>query len=213
MKKKLLLLITSLALFLTSCITIEETYTFKEDGSGASSFTIDMSGIKRTMDALGAGAENPHLDKLKAMDFATYKQTITNIEGITNINTGIDKDNYIFSLTYDFVDQSSLNTVLNTILETEEQTYFKHKKKNRCFKVEHPLPVTFKKSLKDINSKYISGFLKKINYKMVMNFEQKVKRVKTKAYSSHTDNQVIVESNLSELLDNPDLLKARIRVK
>ena len=52
-----LLLLAILSLFLTSCITIQETMHFNEDGSGDFSISIDMGEMIMAMDEFGAMGE------------------------------------------------------------------------------------------------------------------------------------------------------------
>ena len=104
----------SLVLVLQGCITIEENYTFKKDGSGAMEYVVDMSELADLMNGLpGAKDKNEGMGKLDLIENLTRLQAIT---GISKVKVAKEKDGFIQRLSFRFTDVTALNGALNEII-------------------------------------------------------------------------------------------------
>lgn len=118
MKKLFFLLVTSCALLFTGCITIEENYTFKKNGSGSMQYVMDMSEL---MSQLGAmmdlsqmeGGANPLGEKAS---FTKIGEKLKGIKGISGIKVEEDNKKYIYKIGFKFKNLQALNDALNKII-------------------------------------------------------------------------------------------------
>ncbi|MCB0770999.1 MAG: hypothetical protein KDC00_11420 [Flavobacteriales bacterium] len=118
-----------LLLSFTGCITIEENYTFKKDGSGTLEYVVDMSEIGDMMeafeDASDDGASAGEGD-MGAMDMNDEVVALKAIPGIKKVKVN-DKKKYVQRLSFSFADLKALNQALNVLLSDstgEQHTFF-----------------------------------------------------------------------------------------
>jgi hypothetical protein len=210
--KKYILHFLTIASILSGCINIEETYTFKEDGSGSCTFKIDMSELKQQMDRT-SDKKNTQQAALQAINLETEKTNITAINGISNVVTKTEKSLYIFELSYDFSTVEALNTATNVVLESERQSYFVFKGKNVSFN--HPLPQQFIDASNAVENENIKTLFEKVSYQIVLKFERPIKKLTSEAkiILSEDKKQVVIKSNFSELLKTPTQMNAAIKLK
>ena len=110
--KKLGLAIMAIGL-LQSCLTIEENYTFKKDGSGSMEYVIDMSELGEMMkDFDDSDGKIKNEQKSNIDSFATV---LSSMDGIQNIKT--DDQEWIQKISFDFKDINILNKALAVITE------------------------------------------------------------------------------------------------
>jgi len=113
-------IITLLALLVafTGCITIEENYTFKKDGSGTMEYVVDMSEIGDMMKAFedmdkSGDAKDP--GDMGTMDMKEKMAVLKNVPGIKKVKV-IDKEKYVQRLKFAFADITALNAALNQLM-------------------------------------------------------------------------------------------------
>jgi len=111
----------------TGCITIEENYTFKKDGSGTMEYVVDMSQIGEMMKAFESmgdekGKKSEGLDQL---DLKEEVLALKGIPGIKKVKVNA-KDEYVQKVSFAFADVNALNAALNVLLKdtTELQHTF-----------------------------------------------------------------------------------------
>ncbi len=114
----------SLVLLATGCLTIEENYTFRKDGSGTMEYVVDMSEMAEMMKSFGdkKGKPNPiesgsaeKLVQLKALD------------GVKKVKLKREKDGYVERISFAFADVAALNRALNVLMPDStgvQQTFF-----------------------------------------------------------------------------------------
>ena len=211
--KHILLLIIFSSLLLTSCITIEETYSFKEDGSGKGYISINMSQMKAIMESMGGLLDEEKISTLNAINFDSHKNTLSTINGISDINSKIDQEHYRFELTYNFTNQEALNQVLNTIFESKNLIFFNKKKK--LVTLTHPLPHLITQQLKDMESQQMINLLESVTYSIAIEFLRPVKKVSTTAKNTISEDKqtLTLMSNLQELVKSPDNFNTTIKLK
>ena len=110
----------SLLLVLQGCITIEENYTFKKDGSGAMEYVVDMSELADLMKGLpGAKDKGDGMGKLDLIENIAKLKAIT---GISKVKVKKEKDGFIQRLSFRFTDVAALNGALNEIISDSTGT-------------------------------------------------------------------------------------------
>lgn len=123
--KRTLFLVAALALGLTGCITIEENYTFKKNGSGTMTYVIDMSEMGSMLASLGDGekkeGEGADDGEMGNMDMGNHADALKSISGITKVKMD-KKDKWIQKLTFNFTDLAALNRALNQLMPDSNGT-------------------------------------------------------------------------------------------
>lgn len=103
------------ALFLLQgCLTIEENYVFKKDGSGSMEYVVDMSEMADLLKDLpgdgskkGLGPDNADMDAQLAQ--------LGSLPGIKKVKLKKEKDGFIQRMSFRFADIGALNAALNTL--------------------------------------------------------------------------------------------------
>jgi len=105
----------TLLLVLQGCLTIEENYIFKKDGSGAMEYVVDMSemaemlkGIPGTKDAKDEGPGK--------MDLEEQLAKLKALPGIRKVKLKKEKDGFVQRMSFQFADVGSLNGALNELM-------------------------------------------------------------------------------------------------
>jgi hypothetical protein len=112
-----LALFAVLALF-TGCITIEENYTFKKDGSGTMEYVVDMSQVGEMMKAfedMDKGAKKKD-DEMGGLDLKDEMAALKAIPGIKKVKVN-DKVKFVQKLSFAFADVNALNSALNVLMQ------------------------------------------------------------------------------------------------
>ena len=123
-----LLAFLSAVVLLSGCLTIEENYTFKKDGSGTLEYVVDMSAMMEMMKGFEAMADKK--DKKDEgpgnMDMAEDMVKLKQIPGIKKVKVKKEKDGYVQRLSFRFADLAALNKALNTLMpdSTGNETAF-----------------------------------------------------------------------------------------
>lgn len=115
MLKKLILTI-SLLFTLTGCLTIEENYTFKKNGSGSMEYVVDMSELGemiKGLDALSEDKDKPK-DDLGMLDLKDNIEQLSTIPGISKVK--LQKAEWVQRISFRFNDLNALNSALNVLL-------------------------------------------------------------------------------------------------
>jgi hypothetical protein len=114
-------------LLLPGCLTIEENYTFKKDGSGSMEYVVDMSEIGELMKGLHGNEKGSKDDGLGRMDLGEVKERLGAIPGISKVSVKKEKDGFVQRLRFRFKDLSALNAAMNRIMPDSaggEQEFF-----------------------------------------------------------------------------------------
>jgi hypothetical protein len=115
MRKKLILALGVL-FTLTGCLTIEENYTFKKNGSGSMEYVVDMSELGemvKGLDALSEDKDKPK-DDLGMLDLKDNIEQLSTIPGISKVK--LQKQEWVQRISFRFNDLNALNSALNVLL-------------------------------------------------------------------------------------------------
>ncbi|MFK7933914.1 MAG: hypothetical protein AB8G22_10410 [Saprospiraceae bacterium] len=117
-----LILFTLLLCLCSSCFEIKEKVAMNKDGSGKLVLTLDISESAPTLKtyletAKMTGQNVPTTDNINAMLSAIEKH-FENGEGMSNVETVRDFDNYVFAVKGDFTNIKALNTVMAQVTQS-----------------------------------------------------------------------------------------------
>lgn len=108
----------ALAVAVTSCLTFEEQYVFKRNGSGTMKYLIDMSEMKAMLEMREGGMTD---EQLSDLSFAEAVPQLAAIPGISAVEAIEDREALRFGVTYAFDGITSLNAALNLLLNSGEE--------------------------------------------------------------------------------------------
>lgn len=109
-------LVLLLPVLFVSCLTIEENYRFKKDGSGELEYVVDMSALGellKSLEALGDGKKEQSAEG--PMDLKSDMDRLKKIPGISKVKLNT-KEKYVQKLSFRFKDLSALNAALNELM-------------------------------------------------------------------------------------------------
>ena len=135
MKTRLLLLFTSVLLFLSSCIEIIDDVQMNNDGSGTFKYTINLSASKVKINSILAldsldGQKVPSRTEITDRISAISKKLEVK-SGISNVNIDVNMIDYVFKLQCDFSSISALQNAIKEIENGEVTDYDSFIKKHR----------------------------------------------------------------------------------
>src|SRR5690606_20840118 len=94
-RSHLLLLGLALAVVLSGCLTIEEHYTFKKNGSGTMEYVVDMSELGELIsafDAFDTTGENATQGQMSTLDMDEEVEALKAISGIKKVKLTREKE-------------------------------------------------------------------------------------------------------------------------
>lgn len=112
----------TLVLLLQGCITIEENYTFKKDGSGAMEYVVDMSELADLMNGLPGAKDKDKSEGMGKLDLIENLAKLKAISGISKVKVKKEKDGFIQRLSFRFTNVTALNGALNEIIKDSTGT-------------------------------------------------------------------------------------------
>jgi len=132
-----ILLIFVAALSLQSCFEIREVVTFREDGSGSFSLSIDLSQVKQMLKGFGQQEELEDGSPFQNMESEYHKtrEKLEDVDGITNMRFISENDGYVITTGFDFSDVTALNNGMDVVYENETEfeavpEYYRFKRRN-----------------------------------------------------------------------------------
>jgi hypothetical protein len=212
----------AIALATTSCLTIEELYTFNKDGSGQMELAFDLKQLAMFVE------EGPQRDSLFMMSamFDEMTPQLEEIDGITRVETFEDRENMRIGMRYQFSDMAALNSALNNVLILEGQDGHAFFTQDKDVLTRHAVPANQGISLVDAvaqsfmsegadpeEAKMVLGIMK---YQTRYAFPDRLKVVYAKAeteVSEEEREQVTLMATFEELISDRDQLDASFVLK
>lgn len=102
----------------TGCLTIEENYVFKKDGSGALEYVVDLSEMGELMKSFeDADKDNKEsgMGEFGTMDMSDEVAKLKTIPGIMKVKVN-DKKEWVQRVSFSFKDLTALNAALNVLM-------------------------------------------------------------------------------------------------
>ncbi|PIY09106.1 MAG: hypothetical protein COZ18_08835 [Flexibacter sp. CG_4_10_14_3_um_filter_32_15] len=119
-----LLIVSILAISLTSCFDLKEEVTINNDGSGSFIQTIDMGNnpmIQMALNMQSDSAKDAN-NRMNKMD-STMEETktkLSQVKGISNVKIATSTEGLKYTIMYDFADVDALNRAINATKEEKE---------------------------------------------------------------------------------------------
>lgn len=124
--KNLPWMMTVLVLLLQGCLTIEEHYVFKKDGSGTLEYVFDASEMGEMLKGFPGSKDDK--DGMKENDLSDKIGALKAIPGITKVKHKKEDDGWVQRMSLRFANINALNAALNELdadSTSADHTYFK----------------------------------------------------------------------------------------
>lgn len=191
-------------LLLTSCFEITERIKHHDDQSGEYTLMIDFSkSWFKTKSAIWLeevdGVKIPNEQEITAK-LSDFKEKALKIDGISNVTTKTDFQNYVFIIKLNYANLKALNAVVNTINNQRDQIHFSASDKTFERIASYPVPEKVvndpkkKKDLEEANIIAIYSFDKDIV--AVDNLNSKISKNKKTVFLKQSMYSVFKKSTL-----------------
>lgn len=198
-------------LLLTSCFEITERIKHHDDQSGEYTLMVDFSkSWFKTKSAIfleevdGVKIPNEQEISKKLEDF---KIKALKIEGITNVTTKTDFENYVFIIKLNYANVKALNAVVNTINNQSDQIHFTSSVKNFERIASYPIP---EKLIKDPKKK---KDLEEANIIAIYTFDKNVQSVQNpNSVISQNKKTVFLKQSMYSVLKKSALMNNTIQL-
>jgi hypothetical protein len=102
--------------FLTGCLTIEENYTFKRNGSGSMEYVVDMSEVGELLKTIGEmGEGGGGASDMGSLDMNDEMNALRKLPGISRVKLD-GKKKWVQRLSFRFANVEALNSALNILM-------------------------------------------------------------------------------------------------
>lgn len=211
-----------MVLLLSGCLTIEENYTFKKDGSGTMEYVIDMSALQDMMKSLDqmdkskSKAQDPDESSPTAMGMEARATQLKAIEGIKKVKLKKEQDGYIQRMSFAFNDLASLNKALNVLMPDStgvQQTFF-HWEGNTLVRTNNRHAEEMAGDAgTDQDTTDLSDVLQSMKYKYSFQFKQNIDSTELAtgmAKESPNARTILLNTDWSVIMKDPNALDLRI---
>ena len=204
--------VVALIVLASGCLTIEENYTFKKNGSGTMEYVVDMSemaemmkGIPGVKDKGGPMAEVPDdkVNQLKALD------------GIKKVKRKYTDHGFVSKVSFAFADIHALNRALNVLMpdSTDAQQTFFRWEGNTLVRTNNRYAEAMGKDMTEGDTTDLTEVLKAMHYKYSFKFADGVKDVQLAdgmAKESPDTKKLQLATDWSVIMKDPRALDLRI---
>lgn len=215
----LFLLLISLFLF-TGCFEFVEEISFNKDGSGAATFTINLSKSKTKIASIMLldsvnGYKIPSKNTIK-QKIKKIVEKIKATKGIDNVKSTLDFDEFIVAVSCDFDTVESLNSVLlafsskKQALSIKKHKHFTYDKVNKIFVRSHHFNIgrEFQKTKTKDRKVFESA-----TYTGVYRFESSVKScANQQSKISKNKKAVMLRVKAQDIITNKQTIKNKIKL-
>lgn len=216
--------ILPLLMLATGCLTIEENYTFKKDGSGTMEYVVDMSAVAelmKSMEDMGGKDKEKSDDGLGAMDMKDDAGKLSNIPGIKKVKVKREKDGYVQRLSFKFKDIDALNAALNVLMpdSTGKQTRFFTWEGNTLVRTNNRHATELGGDMAEDegnDSLNMNGMLQSMQYKYSFAFADEVADTQVREgmlKETPSTKKVLLNTDWSVIMKDPQVLDLRIALK
>jgi hypothetical protein len=169
---------------LSGCLTIEENYTFKKDGSGSMEYVVDMSGMKNMADMLGDKKAKKSSGKEEGDGPITGSDakiaSLKKLEGIKKVKLKSEQDGFVQRISFDFKNVDALNQALNVLMPDStgaQQTFFRWDG-TTLVRTNNQYATGLGKEMGGQDTTGVTEVLKSMHYKYSFKFAKDVQDVK-----------------------------------
>lgn len=201
-----------MSLSLSSCIDLVEEVTIHNDLSGTYEMRLESSGFGGLMSQVGGIPDVPQIRELDQKVMQLRSQA-----GISNVKKQIRPKDLKFNISFDFVDEKSLNNALYALAEAKPNMFVKKILKIKKNKIIRPnLSPYLTRIIEDQNlSDQLPSedILNYINYKFIVNTPKDVKSVSGNRAQIQSNNTMVISSySFRELLIDKKNVQLKIRM-
>lgn len=212
--------VASMLVLLVGCITIEENYTFKKDGSGSMEYVVDLSSFAELMKSMEGMTEGKGGDDgIGEMDMKDEADELKAVKGISKVKVKKEKDGYIQRVTFRFTDVTALNNALNVLLPDSSGVPhgFFVWEGNTLVRTNngHAEEMGSDMFQEENDSLDMTGVLKSMQYKYSFTFPQAIGEVgiaEGVTRENPSTKQVKLSTDWSVIMKDPQALNLRITV-
>ena len=212
-------------LFATGCITIEEHYTFKRNGSGTMEYVVDMTEMAemmKSMDAMDKKAKGK--DKSKdndkeappAMGLEEQSKQLKGLEGVKKVKFKEESDGYLQRVAFAFKDLDALNRALNVLMPDStgvQQTFFRWEGNTLIRNSNKHAKEMVGDITSDADSSDLSSMMESMKYKYSFKFQDAIRDITLADGVKREDpkpKQVNLSTDWSVIMKDPKALDMRI---
>lgn len=197
------LLSATLVVTFSSCFEIAEEITIEKNGSGKYVNKIDASKFMEQMQMMAAldttGEMMPKLKYSLDSTFADSWTAYKKVKGISNVKIDTSKE-FVYILSLDFDNVTSLNTALGTGKGANEQNMYVWEK-GKISRKDVPLNLGDMKT-EDEQLEMYKSFMTDFKYSIVFKVPNKVKKVSNESAKTSEDKKIVtLETNMADVLD------------
>lgn len=198
-------------LLLTSCFEITERIKHHDDQSGEYTLMVDFSkSWFKTKSAMWLeevdGVKIPNEQEI-TKKLEDFKTKALKIDGITNVTTKTDFDNYVFIIKLNYANLKALNAVVNNINNQRDQIHFGGSEKNFERIASYPVP---EKVVKDPKKK---KDLEAANIIAIYTFDKDVQAVQNpNSKISQNKKTVFLKQSMYSVLKKSALMNNTIQL-
>lgn len=225
MKKVILsLFVFLLVSTFTGCIDIFETIVFADNGGGHMQQKMDMSKMAEMMESLKAMDKDKKEDKAEkeeespgatGQEMVKDWERLKEIEGITNVRIHQDTIKMIYTVDYDFANETALNKALSKKDEsTTKQKDLYSIEKSSITRSENSTMEDITESKNPETAEMIETMLSDMKYHLSITVPGKIKSVSNKKAKISDDNKTInLETTFKEMTEKTISLGMKINFK
>lgn len=198
-------------LLLTGCFEITERIKHHDDQSGEYTLMIDFSkSWFKTKSAIWLeevdGVKIPNEQEI-TQKLEDFKTKASKIDGISNVTTKTDFDNYIFIIKLNYANLKALNAVVNTINNQRDQIHFSGSVKKFERTASYPVP---EKVVKDPKKK---KDLEEASIITIYTFDKDIQSVENgNSKISKNKKTVFLKQNMYSVLKKSTLMNNTIQL-
>ncbi|GAB4426238.1 MAG: hypothetical protein OHK0039_44200 [Bacteroidia bacterium] len=213
-----------LGLMATSCLTIEESYFFRSNGSGSMTYTMDLSELKSLLAMQEEGVSE---EQFSEMSYDAAAAEIVKIGGVEAVEAFSDKDNLVFGIRFDFKNLQALNDALNILLAENEEgeeaapyhTYFTMEN-GAITRIQRPGDGSMADELfgeeDEETAQQAQAFLESMKYRLKFRFKKPVQSVYSSSdarLGGKKNREVEIETNFRAISEDASNLDATVILK
>jgi hypothetical protein len=202
---------------LSGCLTIEENYTFRKDGSGTMEYVVDMSELGKMLDGMKGMMDGK--EGGNTMDMNEEAGKLKTLEGIARVKCKEEKKGFVQRLSFRFQDVAALNRALNVLMPDsarEPQDFFRWEG-NTLVRTNNGFAAGIgAETGGDSDTANVEGVLKSMKYKYSFKFAQTVLEAGVApgmAKASPTENKLALATDFSVIAKDPAALDLRITLE
>jgi hypothetical protein len=216
------LAVLGLIVLFAGCLTIEENYTFKKDGSGTMEYVVDMSAMAefmKSMEKMGDGKADKEKKGLDGMEMSGTVDQLKTLTGIKKVKLKKEQDGYVQRISFSFKDIAALNAALNALMpdSTGAKQEFFHWDGNTLVRTNNSHALGLGKDMSagedGADSASAMGILQSMQYKYSFAFANEVsgtEQVEGMVKESPDAKKVKLSTDWSVIMKDPKALDLRI---